>query len=92
MEEAELKEKMIAGEIETVGLGKGAEENSSTHIPEDDVVIQQLRSIRRPLSGAPARPASGFINQFEFYDDAGIMKLAVHIDGAWYEVALTLIT
>ncbi len=90
MEKSEVQEKIKEEGINTVEIEE--ESPGVPEIPKDDDLIQKLRNIRRPLSVAPVKPASGLIEQFQFYDIAGTKQLAVFVDGAWHRVALTLIT
>ena len=55
-------------------------------------LLKTLETYKRVLDSKPTHtPRPGLYYQFEFWNDAGTMKLCFFAEGDWYEISATKI-
>lgn len=53
------------------------------------VLLQALRTIKRPVATAPTFTPRTLTDQIQYYDSGGTRRLYLYISGTWRYVALT---
>lgn len=53
------------------------------------VLLQALRTIKRPVASAPTFTPRTLTDQIQYYDSGGTRRLYLYISGGWRYVALT---
>jgi len=63
-------------------------QNSSTP-SEYQALLQNLRKIKKTISGVPTFTPRSFFDQFQIYVNGSTRRLYVYADGSWRYVTLT---
>jgi hypothetical protein len=52
-------------------------------------LIEELKSVRRPVDSVPTFTPKNFLQQFVLYENGGTNRLYVYMNGGWHYVTLT---